>query len=188
VSVSEPPPSTTVEVVDDLPGEFAERVVDCFHYRPGERFRLALSGGAVAQRCYERLAHHAETQVDWWLVEVFTAQPDLVRRCLLDQVGAAHSVHVLSNPGDLIAEPAHDLRTRVDLLHLDLGPGGALSGPSAPVGADLVVVTASGPDCAAALARLAASPEVVAERVRARRVLVLADRAAAEPRPTADSY
>jgi hypothetical protein len=50
------------------------------------------------------------------------------------------------------------------------------------------VVTASGADRAAALARLAASPTWLAERAAARRVLVLADRAAAQPRPTANSY
>ena len=41
------------------------RVVEAFHYRPDELFRLGLTGGDVAQSCYERLARHAEAQIDW---------------------------------------------------------------------------------------------------------------------------
>ena len=43
-------------VVDDVPGEFAERVIEAFHARPGEDFSIALSGGDTARSCYERLA------------------------------------------------------------------------------------------------------------------------------------
>src|ERR671926_288165 len=45
-----------VIVVEDVPGEFSERVIEAFHTRPGEGFSMALSGGETARRCYERLA------------------------------------------------------------------------------------------------------------------------------------
>ena len=40
-------------VVDDVPAEFAERVIEAFHSRPDESFCMALSGGDTARRCYE---------------------------------------------------------------------------------------------------------------------------------------
>ena len=43
-------------VVDDLPGAFAERVIDAFQARQDEEFCFALSGGETARACYERLA------------------------------------------------------------------------------------------------------------------------------------
>ena len=101
MSAADPPPSPTFEVVDDLPGEFAERVVEAYHYRAAERFGMALSSGDVAQHCYERLAQHAEAQIDWWLVELWVPEVDLARQALLNRVGAAYAVHSLpaSAPG-----------------------------------------------------------------------------------------
>ena len=43
-------------VVDDVPGELAERVIEAFHDRPNDGFSLAVSGGETARRSYERLA------------------------------------------------------------------------------------------------------------------------------------
>src|SRR3954453_7465508 len=58
-------------VVEDVPGEFAERVVEAFHSRTEEEFSLALAGGEQARRCYERLASDAAEQIDWWAVDVY---------------------------------------------------------------------------------------------------------------------
>ena len=58
-------------VVDDVPGEFAERVIEAFHGRPHDGFSLAVSGGDLARRCYERLADDAGSQIDWWKVDVY---------------------------------------------------------------------------------------------------------------------
>ena len=58
-------------VVDDVPGEFAERVIEAFHSRPGDAFSLGLSGGETARRCYERLAADGAEQIDWWAVDVY---------------------------------------------------------------------------------------------------------------------
>src|SRR3954451_21390006 len=58
-------------VVDDVPGEFAERVIEAFHARPGEDFSIALSGGDTARACYERLATVGGEQIDWWQVDVY---------------------------------------------------------------------------------------------------------------------
>ena len=58
-------------VVDDVAGEFAERVVEAYHGRPNEGFSLALSGGTTARHCYERLAEDAGQQIDWWTVDVY---------------------------------------------------------------------------------------------------------------------
>ncbi|MGH9281465.1 MAG: hypothetical protein ACRD0S_00855, partial [Acidimicrobiales bacterium] len=55
-------------VVDDIPGAFAECVIDAFLGRPDEEFSLALSGGNTARRSYERLADDAGSQIDWWKV------------------------------------------------------------------------------------------------------------------------
>ena len=134
-----PPPSHELAVVNDVPGEFAERVVEAFHCRPDELFGLALTGGGVAAECYERLATHAETQIDWWQVELFLtdecrvdldhddSHERLVRLMLLDRVGAAHFVYPLRDDATLDAVDRALAERSLDLVHLDLGPDGRLS-------------------------------------------------------------
>ena len=123
-------------VVDDVPGEFAERVIEAYHARPNERFAIALSGGDTARQCYERLAEDAGTQIDWWKVDVYWGDERcvphdhddsnyrLAREALLDRVGAANATHLMR-----CAEvDAYQLRIgdlgRFDLVHLGLGPDG----------------------------------------------------------------
>jgi len=123
-------------VVDDVPGEFAERVIEAYHARPNERFAMALSGGETARECYERLAEDAGTQIDWWKVDIYWGDERcvphdhadsnyrLAREALLDRVGAANATHLMR-----CAEvDAYQLRIgdlgRFDLVHLGLGPDG----------------------------------------------------------------
>ncbi|MEY2569247.1 MAG: 6-phosphogluconolactonase [Actinomycetota bacterium] len=124
-------------VVDDLQGEFAERVIECFHARPDENFSFALSGGDTARRCYERLAVDGAEQIDWWAVDVFWGDercvpPDhadsnerLAREALLERVGAANAVYPMRC--DEGPDP-YQLKLgelgRLDLIHLGLGPDG----------------------------------------------------------------
>lgn len=124
-------------VVDDVPGEFAERVIEAFHNRPGEAFSLALSGGDTARRCYRRLAEDGASQIDWWLVDVYWGDercvpPDdeasnerLGREALLERVGAANAVYPMRcedgpDPYQLkVGELGH-----FDVAHLGLGADG----------------------------------------------------------------
>jgi 6-phosphogluconolactonase len=124
-------------IVDDVPGEFAERVIEAFHSRPQETFSLALSGGGTARRCYERLAADAAEQIDWWKVDVYWGDercvpPDdaasnelLGRQALLERVGAAHAVYPMRceegpDPDQLrLGELG-----RIDLVHLGVGADG----------------------------------------------------------------
>ena len=124
-------------VVDDVPGEFAERVIEAFHNRPGEAFSLALSGGGTARRCYERLAVDGASQIDWWLVDVYWGDercvppdsPDsnerLGRECLLERVGAANAVYPMrcEEGPDPYQLKVGELG-RFDVVHLGLGPDG----------------------------------------------------------------
>jgi len=180
------PPSRDLQVVDDIEGEFAERVVEAFHYRPDELFRLVLTAGDVARRCYERLALHAEMQIDWWLVEVWTHDTELARRTLLDRVGAAYALHDL--PAEVVADAQADAdaarRRHPDVVHLDLAADGGLVGQM-PVGwaPALVIVTACGADCTRALADIRAGAEVPVNRLNGRNLVILADRAAAAAVP-----
>lgn len=138
--MSDAPPRThELAIVSDVAGEFAERVVEAFHCRRGERFALALTGGAVAAECYERLAVHGETQIDWWQVELFLADEcrvdfdhadsheRLIRLMLLDRVGAAHLVYPLRDDASLSAAAAALDGRSLDVVHLDLGSDGRLS-------------------------------------------------------------
>jgi 6-phosphogluconolactonase len=122
-------------VVDDVPAEFAERVIEAYHSRPSETFSLALSGGETARSCYERLAADGDTQIDWWKVDVYWGDercvplddPDsnyhLAREALLDRVGAANATYPMRCEDG--ADP-YQLRVgelgRFDLVHLGLGP------------------------------------------------------------------
>ena len=134
-------------VVDDLPGEFAERVIEAFHARPEEEFSLFLSGGDTARRSYERLAVDGAEQIDWWGVDVYWGDercvpldsPDsnerLGRQALLERVGAAHAVYPMRC--DEGPDP-YQLRIgelgRIDLIHLGLGVDGHTASlfPSSP--------------------------------------------------------
>jgi 6-phosphogluconolactonase len=127
-------------VVDDLPGEFAERVIEAFHRRASEEFSIALSGGATARRCYERLALDGAEQIDWWAVDAYWGDercvppdhPDsnerLVRESLLERVGAAHAVYPM-RCGE--GPDPYQLRIgelgRFDLIHLGMGADGHIA-------------------------------------------------------------
>ena len=124
-------------VVDDVPGEFAERVIEAFHARPNDGFSVAVSGGPTARACYERLADDAGSQIDWWKVDVYWGDercvphdsPDsnyhLVRESLLEQVGAVNATYPMFC--DEGADP-YQLRLgelgRLDVVHLGLGADG----------------------------------------------------------------
>ncbi|HEX2038915.1 MAG TPA: 6-phosphogluconolactonase [Acidimicrobiales bacterium] len=124
-------------VVDDVPGEFAERVIEAFHNRPGEGFSLALSGGETARACYERLAVDGSSQIDWWLVDVYWGDercvppdsPDsnerLGREALLERVGAANAVYPMrcEEGADAYQLKVGELG-RFDVVHLGLGADG----------------------------------------------------------------
>ncbi len=124
-------------VVDDVPGEFAERVIEAFHGRPGDGFSMAVSGGDTARACYERLADDAGTQIDWWKVDLYWGDercvphddPDsnyhLVREALLERVGAVNANYpMFCEEG---ADP-YQLRLgelgRLDVVHLGIGEDG----------------------------------------------------------------
>ena len=124
-------------VVEDLPGEFAERVIEAFHTRPEEEFSIALSGGSTARACYERLAADGAEQIDWWAVDAYwgderCVSPDhedsnerLGRQALLEKVGAAHAVYPMRCEE---GPDPYQLRIgelgRIDLIHLGLGTDG----------------------------------------------------------------
>ncbi|MBI2708400.1 MAG: 6-phosphogluconolactonase [Actinobacteria bacterium] len=123
-------------VVDDVPGEFADRFIENFQARSKDLYSIALSGGETARRCYERLAEAAGSQVDWWKVDVYWGDERcvphdhrdsnyrLAREALLDRVGAANATHLMR------CAEVDDYQLRVgdlgrfELVHLGLGPDG----------------------------------------------------------------
>ena len=124
-------------VVDDVPGEFSQRVIEAFHSRPDEAFCLAVSGGATARRCYERLAANGADQIDWWQVDIYWGDercvppddPDsnerLVREALLQRVGAANAVYPMrcAEGPDPYQQRVAEVR-KFDVIHLGMGPCG----------------------------------------------------------------
>ena len=127
-------------VVDDVPGEFAERVIEAFHGRPNDAFSLAVSGGPTARDCYQRLAEDAGTQIDWWKVDVYWGDercvphdsPEsnyhLVREALLERVGAVNANYPMFC--DEGADP-YQLRLgelgKLDVVHLGMGADGHIA-------------------------------------------------------------
>jgi 6-phosphogluconolactonase len=145
-----------LRIVDDVPAAFAELVeseLRQFAARLGavppggpddadagsgpgaERFKLAMSGGPTARRCYERLAE--VEGLPWPRVEVFWSDercvppddPDsnalLGHQALLDHVGPLAAVHPMSCD---VGAPAYEALLQqagsLDLVHLGLGPDG----------------------------------------------------------------
>jgi 6-phosphogluconolactonase len=123
-------------VVDDVPGEFAERVIEAYHARPNDGFTIALSGGDTARRCYERLGDEGD-QIDWWKVDVHwgdercvplddeASNYRLVREALLERVGAVNANYPMRC--DEGPDP-YQLRLgelgKLDVVHLGLGADG----------------------------------------------------------------
>lgn len=149
-------------VVEDVPTAFAERVVYAFQGRVDEEFSLAVSGGETARACYEKLAVVGAEMIDWWLVNVLWSDercvpPDdvdsnqlLVRRALLEKVGAANAVYPMRCDE---GPDAYQLRLgemgRIDVIHLGLGPDGhtaSLFHGSAAINADPGVLVAMNED------------------------------------------
>ena len=124
-------------VVDDVPGEFAERVIEAFHGRPEDTFSLALSGGSTAHECYRRLAGDGETQIDWWQVDVYWGDERCVpldhedsnyrlgREALLERVGAVNANYPMrcEDGPDGYQLMLGELG-KLDLIHLGLGADG----------------------------------------------------------------
>ena len=123
--------------VEDVAGEFSERVVESFLNRPGDGFSLVLSGGGTARRCYERLAEDGADQIDWWQVDVFWGDERCVppgdadsnerlgREALLERVGAANAVYPMRcDEGPDAYQQRVAQAGRLDLVHLGLGPDG----------------------------------------------------------------
>lgn len=124
-------------VVDDLPGEFAARVIAAYRSRSDELFSFALCGGSTARPCYERLAEVSTDSVDWLSVNVYWGDercvppddPDsnqlLGRQALLERVGAANAVYPMSCDE---GPDAYQLRLgeigKLDVIHLGMGPDG----------------------------------------------------------------
>lgn len=129
-----------LKVVDDVPGAFAAAVVASFAAKGAGGFSLAVCGGQTARACYERLARDGADAIDWWDVDVYWGDercvapdhPDsnqlLVRRALLERVGAANSVHPMRceegpDPYQMkVGELGH-----FDVVHLGLGPDGHIA-------------------------------------------------------------
>lgn len=124
-------------VVDDVPGEFAERIIEAFHRRPNDGFSFAVSGGNLARRCYERLADDAGNQIDWWKVDLYWGDERcvphddedsnyrLVREALLSRVGAVNANYPMfcdqgPDPYQLLLGELGKL----DVIHLGLGADG----------------------------------------------------------------
>lgn len=123
--------------VDNVADAFVERIVEAWTDRPRVYFSLVVSGGALARRCYQRLARDAKGAIDWSTVDIYWGDerlvprhhPDsneaLVRRALIDHLPPVRGVfpmRVESNAG------AYDALIRggapLDVIHLGLGPDG----------------------------------------------------------------
>lgn len=123
--------------MDDVPGEFAERVIEAFHARPADAFSFALSGGDTARRCYERLAEDGGSQIDWWKVDIYWGDercvpPDhqdsnyrLGRTALLERLGAVNANYPMRCED---GPDSYQLRLgelgQIDVVHLGLGTDG----------------------------------------------------------------
>jgi len=125
--------------VSDVPGAFAQTVVDSFlaHARESDApYLLVLSGGATARHCYEALAERGDA-IDWGRVVVTLGDercvaaddPEsnqlLVRQALLERIGPVGGfVPLYDAPGTSTLEQRFASGIYPNLVHLGLGPDG----------------------------------------------------------------
>ncbi|MCO8128765.1 6-phosphogluconolactonase [Acidimicrobiia bacterium EGI L10123] len=122
-----------LRIVGDVAAAFCDVVADAWESRTGEVFTIALSGGETARRCYEALARHADTPVDWSEVRVVwgdercvpldheDSNHRLAQESLLRSVGPVAEIH----PMQCDVADAYDRLIAgidVDVIHLGLGP------------------------------------------------------------------
>lgn len=122
-----------LRIVDDVAAAFCDVVADAWRSRTGDLFTIALSGGGTARRCYEALARHAGTPVDWSEVRVVwgdercvpldheDSNHRLAQEALLRPVGPVGEIHPMQCE---VADEYDALIARldIDLVHLGLGP------------------------------------------------------------------
>jgi 6-phosphogluconolactonase len=126
-----------VRIVADVPDAFCEVVADSWGGRTGRGFTVALSGGATARACYERLAEWPDSPVDWMSTEVYWGDercvppddPDsnyrLAREALLSRVAGVHALFPMRcDDGDDAYNLLWSSLGTVDLVHLGLGADG----------------------------------------------------------------
>ena len=122
-----------LRTVDDVAAAFCDVVADAWESRTGDLFTIALSGGETARRCYEALARHADTPVDWSEVRVVwgdercvpldheDSNHRLAQESLLRAVGPVAEIH----PMQCDVADAYDRLIAgidIDVIHLGLGP------------------------------------------------------------------
>lgn len=122
-----------LRIVGDVAAAFCDVVADAWESRTGDLFTIALSGGETARRCYEALARHADTPVDWSEVRVVwgdercvpldheDSNHRLAQESLLRSVGPVAEIH----PMQCDVADAYDRLIAgidVDVIHLGLGP------------------------------------------------------------------
>ena len=125
-------------VVDDVAGEFAERVIEAFHARPNDSFShraVRRRHGPALLRAPGRRRRHPDRLVEGRRLlgrralrarsTTPTRTTASAREALLDRVGAANATYPMRC--DEGADP-YQLRVgelgRFDLVHLGLGPDG----------------------------------------------------------------
>lgn len=122
-----------LRTVNDVPAAFCDVVAEAWESRTGPLFTIALSGGETARRCYEALAAHADSPVDWSEVRVVwgdercvpldheESNHRLAQEALLRHVGPVAEIH----PMDCAVADDYDrliARLDIDVIHLGLGP------------------------------------------------------------------
>ena len=188
-----------VRVVDDVASAFADLVAETAPHSIG------LSGGSLAERCYERLR---DAPLDWSTVDVFMGDERFVP---LDSPDSNEGMA----RGDSLEDAAdrYDALVResppIELLHLGLGPDGHTASlfPGSPsldetrrlviatgdelhphpritltfpgiARSPLVVVTVEGTDKHDPIQRIRAGEDLPGARIRSERVIWLGDAAA----------
>ena len=122
-----------LRTVGDVAAAFCDVVAEAWESRTGDLFTIALSGGETARRCYEALARHAGSPIDWSEVRVLwgdercvpldheDSNHRLAQEALLRTVGPVAEIHPMQC--DVADEyDALVARLDIDVVHLGLGP------------------------------------------------------------------
>ncbi len=126
-----------IQVVDDVAISFSQLIGKTFSEIKSPKISFALSGGATAKRCYEKLSLDWSWRIDWAKVDFYwgdercvpsddpASNQRLAKESLLDEVATPGAIHPMDcAKGPQKYQELLESIGSINVVHLGMGPDG----------------------------------------------------------------